>query len=470
MRTLVFGLILAVALAGCLKGPLNPPDTKDPGPISPGDDDNATRLAGFVPPILDPTLLNVSFSVLRPAGYTGAEPSIGVTSKGNVFITAGRNAVRSTDGGGNWTTVSTQVSAPTSFDPYLWVDQATDRIYHVNLYVANSYMSISQDEGATWITLPAAGGPGDHQKLATGPPSSKNPAAGVAHPSVVYYAVNLLTHTQISVSLDGGATWPSQPASVPTNCAAGGINGQPHGVPSGTAYVPYYDCTGESSGLYAARSEDNGLTWSVVRINTEVGRGVFDPDMASDKAGNTYAVFMAGAKGNHSTYLVASTDDGKTWGKAVRVSPQGLNTTIFPVVVAGDAGRLWIAYYATSDTSAHPNNAADTTKWFLYATHVTDAQTASPNMTTFLLDPHPVQIGRICTGGISCDSNRNLLEFIDASIDPKTGRLWIVYTDGCNDACTAQPASQSRISSVARLDNGPSLWADKGWLEPLGRT
>lgn len=474
MRTITLLVILiatAVVIAGCLED--SPFDPEDENAAS--DDEKNSRFQPYVPPVPetnatqsngslpdDAAALDATFSPLR-TGYFGAEPSIGVTHGGNVFITASADAVRSTDDGESWDVVSTAVSAPTTFDPYLWVDQATDRVYHVNLYVANSYMSISDDEGESWITHPAAGGPGDHQKMTTGPPAPNNPLAGVAHPSVVYYAVNLLLYTQISMSYDGGLTWPSQPTEIPFECA-GGINGQPHGAPSGTAYVPYYDC----GGLVVARSDDNGLSWETILVDDSAGRGIFDPDMASDTAGNTYAVGMGGSESDYTTVFSVSGDDGLSWSTMKRVAPEPLGTTIFPTVVAGDEGNLWIAYYATKDTTDHPDDAEEDTEWYLYATHITGAHTNEPNMTSHLLDPHPVQLGRICTGGIGCDSNRNLLEFIDTAIDPDTGRLWLVYTDGCDEDCTEEEDSQSRISAVARLDEGPSLFDDVGRLGPFG--
>lgn len=445
-------------------GPDDPPPTSSPTPFRPH------QPVGTQGPFLvNGTVRDVTFSPLR-TGHLGAEPSIGVTSNHHVFITAGAQAVRSADNGGNWSVVSTPVSAPTSFDPYLWVDQDTDRVFHANLYVASTYLAISDDYGDSWTVLPAAGGPGDHQKLTTGPPSPSNPAAGVAYANVVYYAVNLLSHTEISVSYDGGVTWPQQPASVPFSCGSGGINGQPHGAPSGAAFVPYYDC----DALWAARSTDNGLSWSPVQISDDVGVGIFDPDMTSDTAGNVYAAWMAGAEGNHSIFLAASTDDGATWGDPVRVPEAGLGTAFFPTVIAGDEGKLWVAYYATANTTKHPNNADETTEWYLYASYVENAHTATPATTTFLLDPHPVQIGRICTEGVNCNveggessDTRNLLEFIDSAVDPDTGRLWVVYTDGCDAQCTTQGDSDGRSSSVARLDSGPSVFDGVEWLDPF---
>ncbi len=475
----ILAVLVALAMigAGCVgptgddsadDGPTTRPAPSDPTPTE--DPFRPHRPVGNQGPFLvNGTLHDIQFSALR-TGFLGAEPTLGVTTNHNVFITAGTQAVRSTDNGGNWSVVSTPVSAPTSFDPYLWVDQDTDRVFHANLYVASTYLAISDDYGDSWVVLPAAGGPGDHQKLTTGPPSPSNPAAGVAYPNVVYYAVNLLSHTEISVSYDGGATWPQQPAGVPFACGSGGINGQPHGAPSGTAFVPYYDC----GGLWTARSTDNGLSWSTSEIDGGLGAGIFDPDMASDRAGNVYAAWMAGSAGNHSVVLAASTDDGVSWGDPVRIPEADLGTAFFPTVVAGDEGKLWVAYYATANTTKHPNDAAEDTEWYLYAAFVEDADTDQPNVVNFLLDPHPVQIGRICTEGVNCNveggeasDTRNLLEFIDSAVDAETGRLWIVYTDGCDVQCTTQAESDGRTSSVARLDSGPSVFDDVEWLEPF---
>lgn len=440
--------------------PSAPPPSPKPTPPA------ASQAPAAPPPPPAPSRPIASFSVLR-TGFEGAEPSIGVTKTGAIFATASTRALRSTDHGATWTDASNNV--PVSFDPYLWVDPGTSRIFHLNLQVATSYLSDSDDDGVRWTQVPLAGGPGDHQKLATGPKSSSNPVPTIGYPNVVYYAVSTSLNTVVSTSFDGGQTWgPQEPVYVPGLCGAGGINGQPHGLRTGTALIPFYESCTNGNWVYVARSTNNGLTWSPVPVSSKWDSGVFDPDLASDAGGHTYLAYMAGEKGQHSTFLARSSNDGSTWTEPIRVPPPQLGTTIFPTIVAGSNGRVWVSYLATDDTTKPPDAADASVEWYLYASYIPDADSDTPHVFTYLVDPHPVQIGRISTQGTTGGSqDRNLLEFIDTALDPNTGRLWIVYTDGCRtDTCTQKSYSTSEDVTVARLDHGPSGFEEVGLVGP----
>src|SRR6266571_8328216 len=63
----------------------------------------------------------------------------------------------------------------------------------------------------------------------------------------------------------------------------------------------------------------------------------------------------------------------------------------------------------------------------------------------------PVQKGSICLGGLTCGSDRNLLDFNDMTID-REGRVLASYADGCVPAlgCTA-PNYSGRASKAAMI-------------------
>ena len=54
----------------------------------------------------------------------------------------------------------------------------------------------------------------------------------------------------------------------------------------------------------------------------------------------------------------------------------------------------------------------------------------------------PVQRGSICTGGTTCGDDRNLLDFIDVTID-NHGRVEVGYADGCTGACVTDTDEQN---------------------------
>lgn len=408
--------------------------------------------------------LPISF-FLSKTGGVGGEPSIGITSAGVAFTAVNPRAFRSLDGGKTWAQVSTQLSAPTGFDPYLWVDVDTDRVFHDNLSILCSTLSWSDDLGVTWTTNPVACGlpVNDHQKLATGAPRAGAALQPVGYPNLVYYAASdFATGTIISVSPDGGLTWIGNRAGIPNTCGSGGTNGQPHANQAGMVFVPYYDC----GWLYAARSANNGVSWTPIVVDRLNGWGLWDPDLASDAQDVTY---IASQGAGYDVFYAYTTDEGSTWSPMVQVQPSTLALTLFPTVVAGADGRLAISYLGTTTNATSPSLVPEDALWHLYTTFVQDASTAQPALVTIQVTPDPVHIGHVCLGGITCDTpggdgdKRNLLEFIDSVLDPTTGRLWITYTLGC-DGCSTSAESVRSINMVARIDAGPSLTGPESLL------
>jgi hypothetical protein len=82
----------------------------------------------------------------------------------------------------------------------------------------------------------------------------------------------------------------------------------------------------------------------------------------------------------------------------------------------------------------------------------------------------PVQRGSICTGGTTCGQDRNLLDFMDATVD-KTGRVLVGYADGCTGACAAGGAENfDAYATIARQQTGNTLYAASDSLPDLTPT
>ncbi len=88
-------------------------------------------------------------------------------------------------------------------------------------------------------------------------------------------------------------------------------------------------------------------------------------------------------------------------------------------------------------------------------------------MTSDATPNDPVQRGSICTGGTTCGNDRNLLDFIDVTVD-KTGHIEAAFADGCIDACVtdtshtsgAGPAdAQAAYATIARQSSGLGLFS-----------
>ncbi|MDQ3991252.1 MAG: glycoside hydrolase, partial [Actinomycetota bacterium] len=229
-------------------------------------------------------------------GRRAAEPTIGIDKQGNAFIaaygpdsmglvqTSRTRVVRSTDGGLTW-----QVAGPTlptgdpmppaTLDPMIYVDEETGRVFNVELSLACSTVSFSDDRGASWISNPAGCGQlvNDHQTIV-----AANPTPGVVtvgYPNVVYYCFNRVTDSSCSRSLDGGLTWSptGTPASigydpgnnwnkfgVPGLC--GGLHGHVRADARGWLYIPRGYCDKPQ----LAVSENGGLTWRQTVVNEDI--------------------------------------------------------------------------------------------------------------------------------------------------------------------------------------------------------
>jgi len=145
--------------------------------------------------------------------------------------------------------------------------------------------------------------------------------------------------------------------------------------------------------------------------------------------------------------LIRSTDHGETWEVVNEIGEE---------VTVTDAGELGIGFLGTEDTDAGPDQAPEDARWHLYNVVSLDQGTGSPTFTSHQVTPDedPVQVGRICTGGVGCGEKRNLLEFIDNDVHPD-GTLYTIYTEGCVDDCAEDPdgeKSTAREIAWARLD------------------
>ncbi|MDQ3953197.1 MAG: glycoside hydrolase, partial [Actinomycetota bacterium] len=155
-------------------------------------------------------------------GYDSWEPTMGVTDDGvffNATLEYGGVVVRSADGGKSWKTVFDRHKF--TADPYMFVDQDTNRVFANDYVIPCHLVSFSDDDGKTWTTGAPAGcyDNADHQTLFAGP-APDGGTAPIGYENVVYLCsigggVSIgSTVSWCSKSLDGGLTF------VPTGAPA----------------------------------------------------------------------------------------------------------------------------------------------------------------------------------------------------------------------------------------------------------
>lgn len=405
-------------------------------------------------------------------GMGAGEPTIGATNEGNVFYVAlpgaSSKVLRSTNEGGTWTDTSPvlpsgQNTHRISLDPYVYVDDAegVDRIYTIDLTVACSYMSFSDDEGESWITNPlACGRPvNDHQTLFSGPPKT---SLTIDYPNALYYCWNDVASSSCSKSIDGGLTFrptgfPAYPGVKADDADfCGGLHGHGHVDQQGNVYLPREYCNQP----WLAISRDEGTTWTNVQV-AHNGAASSDPSVAVDRKGNIYYLYVAS---DRLPYLVISKDDGETWSKPMMVGAPGITEANLPSldVGLGGTGKIAIAYYGSENSPFQrcerdcEEKAYDKVTWNGYMAVSADALESNPVFYSTTINDKKDPFKRRHCGPGRCDTN--VYDFIDVVIAPD-GQVWGAYVDACTIVCIG-PDGMSDAGNdgvVGHLVGGPSL-------------
>jgi hypothetical protein len=175
-------------------------------------------------------------------------------------------------------------------------------------------------------------------------------------------------------------------------------------------------------------------------------QGLF-PAIASDKAGNLY-VSWSDLKG---VYLSVSRDHAATWSPPVKISKPASTSAVFPFVIAGDAGRVALAWLGSNGVDPDDPKA----DWYTYFSYNMNALAKGSKWTEVVASDHISHKGQICLHGLECDvtgGNRNLAEVLQIGLT-KDGRALIAYPDDSN---TVHIAGWSWIAEQA---TGPGFYA-----------
>ena len=439
---------------------------------------------------VDATPIDMTF-FSSSVGEDAAEPSIGITSSGCIFFIAFEKVMRSCDYGETWEEKQDPaLCAPTTSDPYGWVDPVTDRVFNVQMMgLESSWICWSDNDGETWAGNPHDSGTtplNDHIKLATGPWTDSGYGlvgqfSQTVYDTAVYYCYNKLAGIFCFTSFDGGASFEAGGQIVGLATTNGGLHGAISTAPDGTVYV-----TPRVATPTVIVSKDNGFSWFERTMGED--QGTPNPrknsEVSTDSESNAYHVWTGADEG---IYLARSTDSGETWEQeSLRVSPSQVISTAFPQTDAGDPGRFAVTYLGSENVSLLNESNLDGNPWdgnghyapnevhyHLYVTFSLNALDENPVFHTRRLTTDPVQVGAICLNSGDCrsdqgGSNRNLLDFNDLHID-REGRVFIAIADGCTGECATMesptPAdSRDKLGMMYMLDTGPSLYVANGEL------
>src|SRR5437879_4757892 len=359
-------------------------------------------------------------------------------------------------------------------DSYQVVGQVTHKVFFVDLPGPGCVtMNTSPDQGETWVgdNIGCGQSPGaiDDRQWDAVDENAPLPLgnAGNVYVSFINFTDPIAGTLALARSTHDGAS-----GSFVTDSVCNTLNGQ---VPNNTTcpdpldvglqvagppvvdyynthnvYIPFIRATpiipGVSSGppysLWVAKSTDGGSTWTrnqVADLGAHNPVNLF-PEMTVDKAGNLYYTWSQtqgppsdarGLTGEHDVYYPYSNDRGMTWVPPIPLTQEKNDSAVMPWIVAGDTGRVDIVYYK-ANSGLNSNVGFDTSGnpmvWNVYFGQSMNALNSGSNFKSVQISDHPNHLGGICTAGLACSGDRDLLDFFTVDID-HLGAANVVWAD-----------------------------------------
>lgn len=188
------------------------------------------------------------------------------------------------------------------------------------------------------------------------------------------------------------------------------------------------------------------------------------PTMAVDRTGNVFAIWEqapyngTAVTGDTLLYYSVSTDQGNTWAPVRQLATPGLHNNVFAWPVAGDSGRVDVAWYGTPAIAPANSNGPDSVHgdWSLYLDQSLNFAGSAPSWSgPILASEHFVHRGSMFTLIGHQTGDRTLGDFIQLRAGPQ-GEANVSYADSNSiDELDSQAA-------FVRQNGGPSLYASVG--------
>jgi hypothetical protein len=362
-------------------------------------------------------------------GSSGSsEPRVSVGPKDVRYLTtnakSGEEIVYRSTNGLSWR--RTEATPPNQTDPTTDVDVVTmhtGRVLTSELDFAgiNFITAFSDDGGKSWTESQGTTyADTDRQWFAVGPddPSTHKPRVYMLFHNLLS---GLLQHNMfVATSTDGGATFgPPVPVATPPQqdyldlqCAdSGGPSNIFVNQKTGQVYVVFGTRSSPAGGCTAQPVEINVVAanrvWVVTAQAADTATpGAWTPSLAvddtaagkitgmqlaygaNDDAGNIYVAYPESVH-DYPDYngaalkVVHSTDNLKTWSKPLTIEPAGGVGIILPHIVAGEPGKIGLAYYKGAAGNV----------WYSQSAQVLDALSATPHVTHTRLSDVVVEKG-----------------------------------------------------------------------------
>jgi hypothetical protein len=430
------------------------------------------------------------------AGFT--EPRVAITSDDHRFVITNDNdtsdavVYSSVFPGNSWTRTPAEPSGQTaatadvdivSTKPFAGAPNGRLVAAELDDAGINFRVSYSDNEGKSWTTSSGATlGDTDRQWLAAGPP---DPTTGLPRVYLLFHnlASGSASHNMyVQTSTDGGASFaPPVPITLPPSQAWQDLQCADSGGPSdlfvnqktgrvyavwGTRTAPLAGGCGASvfgpfeinvvgaTRVWIASSAD-GSSWNdVLAVNASGGNGgkgqLVGMQLAPgalDNQGNVYVVYPESPNaypdysGAAIKYIWAPADLSK-WSAPVTVAPAGGAGHVLPHIVAGDPGKLDLAYY-TGETRVGRNPA-----WYMTVAQVLKGQTTSPQITERRLSSLPTYTGTASDLMGACDHD---------ATDPTAGVVNGFECDRSSDVWGVTLDSACRLVTTWHLSGDTTL-------------
>ena len=432
--------------------------------------------------------------------HGSAEPSLGITSDGTVFVapvfdaTEGSGIIHSSDDGESWDIVRPKLpngGAHGRVQPYMHIDPKTDRIFFATMAGAGIDsptgsgldMSFSADKGTTWSFANLIPDAADWIKIFTGPPVTSTTSG---YPNVVYASAPTPISTPIPVaeliglkpinqpvykSLDGGTTWShvADRSLLPEDVEGCDpfewiIYGNALVASDGTLYQVLRQCTS----IKITASRDEGATWTMHAIpegtlppfdTRNLLQIVANPNilvtelLTSDSDDNLY---LAWVDADGRLRLTSSRDGAMTWSAPVTVSAPDIRQVRYAALASSSPGTLALAYYGSTDDIAYHG----------YITETLNAFDATPSFVSVTVnDPtEPLYKDGFEVGYLGILNGYDLNEIVHVKYAPN-GDIWASFTkDMCKGVQTETcewnaeaHASSAGQAVVGRMVHGVHL-------------